>query len=149
MSKANIIAGFAFAGAAFGLLISVLVAVGIDTRLLILPGSWFAMSLGYVLGVDQPAFPLCIMGNLCAYGILGAVVGLAVSKLRKDQPIVQVPECPICGFRWAVPTNSTCPRCGHPRAFTAEAQPQPRCANCRYLLTGNTSGVCPECGKHL
>jgi len=87
--------------------------------------------------------------NLLFFGGLGIALCLLHRKFQRSRNSTTVPDCPICGYRWAVPTAAQCPSCGHPRAFTAGAIPQPRCPKCKYLLTDNLSGVCPECGTPI
>lgn len=102
--------------------------------------------------VDIYAFyAISVVGNVIFYGALSFGVGTGVGKLtRRDEQgvaLAAVPECPICGHRWAAPTSPECPNCGHPRAFAGQIQRTMRCKKCRYDLTGNITGVCPECGE--
>ncbi len=93
-------------------------------------------------------------GNCVFFGLLGMLVG-GIAGYWRSRPSLRfeaVPECPLCGHRWAVPTARQCPACAHPEAFALTLAGQgltARCVKCGYDLRGAVAGVCTECGEPI
>lgn len=155
VSGKTLVIGFA-AGALIGAGFSYLIEKGLLSGFFGLPGLLVGIIVGAIRleGYGYSGQLVYAGVNAFSYGALGVFIAWAVDRLRgsKNPATSIVPQCPICGFKWAVPSQAECPDCSHPRAFTSWVIARTvngSCKRCGYDLTGISSARCPECGEEM
>ncbi|GJM25162.1 MAG: hypothetical protein DHS20C16_15770 [Phycisphaerae bacterium] len=147
-------------GLVFGAVVSLPVLNLMPGTVFSLPGLVFGSLCGYFeafyngMQIPVAAKFLFFLGNLLFYSVVGLGLGGLASRFGSTytRPNAEIPECCICGYKWATPTHVDCPKCGHSSFASAILNSgivPPLCEKCGYDLTGNESTVCPECGEAL